>query len=500
MKIRLSGKDRKSSDVGGFDAGEPSHRHGPVPRRSLLVVTALCLLAVAIASFVIVRTILQPSPPIPVPANLVKLEPQLRAYIVEKVDWVRKSPRDMKRHATLGIVYAANSLWQEARMAFTNAARLNPQEPLAPMYVGVATLELGEIEAALKIFRHLAVQFPSFAPGFYRLGEALLRTGDPRGAEDSFRRLIHLAPNEWRGYAGLGDARLRQNDPAEASEWLRKALQLDPSSKIAHHLLGRACRELGRNDEAELELLLGQRAEVFPIPDAWSETASEHMKLIQDQLEVANQSSQAGNPGKAVEILLRALSYNPTNVTLLNNLAIAFNRSGQPQKAYPLLSKVLESHSRYLPACITMSFTSQMLGRNDEALAYADRAIALDANTAQAHLAKANALLAAERDAEAIAALQDAHRCDPQNAEILVELGDVYWRNLKQPGQAREHYRQAVQLNRAFVGAHARLAELAIERGDSVEAGAAIDMLRKLAPTEPGLSVLERRLNKLAKQ
>ena len=465
-----------------------------------MIATALSLVLLAVAGVPFVSNILRPPPNIPTPSNLAKLEPQLRAYVLEKTQWVRESPREMHRHATLGIVYAANSLWPQARSAFTNAARLNPREPLALMFIGVATLELGDINDATRLFRQLTARFPDFAPGFYRLGETLLRVGDPQGAEAAFRRLIELAPKEWRGYSGVGNARLRQNDPAEASEWLKKALQLAPGSRISHHLLGLAYRELGRKEAAEFELMLGRNAKVFPMPDAWSETASEHMRLIQDQIEAANLASQGGQPGNAVEILLQALSYNPTNVTLMNNLAIAYNRSRQPEKAHSLLLMLLEKHRQYLPAYITMSFTSQLLGRNDEALSYATQAIALDRSTAQAHLAKANALLATERDPEAIASLQEALRCDPQNAEILVELGDVHWRNLKQAGQAREYFRQAVQLNPALLGVHARLAELAIEHGDADEAGAAISMIRKLAPAEPGLTVFERRLKKMVQR
>src|SRR5437867_2946199 len=53
------------------------------------------------------------APPIviPVPTNLDNLDPQLRAYVSENVNWVRQASRDAQRHATLGMVYAANELW-----------------------------------------------------------------------------------------------------------------------------------------------------------------------------------------------------------------------------------------------------------------------------------------------------------------------------------------------------------------------------------------------------
>ena len=496
MKIKLSRNEFEPPI--GSDAAPTEDRVKPrVARRAFAAMIGLCaLLLLAVLAY---ERATEVPPQLPVPENLEKLDPQLRAYISTTIQWVRTAPRAWDRHATLGMVYAANSLWPEAGLAFSNVVRLDPSEPLARLYVGVSTQESGEFDEALKAFQQLTAQFPNFAQGHYRLGEALLRAGDIEGTEKAFQRLVELAPKEWRGYAGLGDVRLRKGDHADAVRWLEKAVQLDWSATRAHHLLGLALRAAGRMQEAELELGLGLNAVSFPMPDAWSENASDHMKLLQDQLAIADESSQAGQPQKAVKILQEALRFHPTNLMVLNNLAIAYNRSGQPQKARPLLLKLLQSDSHYLPGFITLSFTSQLLGANDDALTFAERALALAPNTAQAHVAKANALLAMERDAEAVAALEAGFRCDPKNAEIQVELGDVCWRNLNRPAEALEHYQKAVQLNRSFLKAHLRVAELALERKDSMEAARAIEMVRKIAPREPGLAVLENHLQKLSK-
>ena len=139
------------------------------------------------------------------------MDPQLKAYLQKKIVWVREKPQDANRQATLGIAYAANGLWEQAREAFRNVERLDPGQPLAAMYFAVATQELGDLKEAIGLFRDLTIRFPDFAPGHYRLGDASLRAGDVAQAETAFRRLIGLAPEEWRGHAGLGDARLRRD-------------------------------------------------------------------------------------------------------------------------------------------------------------------------------------------------------------------------------------------------------------------------------------------------
>lgn len=470
------------------------------PRRSRRLLLAWVVAMALLLAFAGLGNYLRTRKPlldVPLPGDIGNLETQLRAYIEEKVQRVRESPREMQRYATLGIVYAANGLWNEAQKAFKNAAQLNPKEPLAQMYVGIATQESGDLDQALQLFRQLAVQFRNFAPAHYRLGHALLRAGALDEAESAFQRLIACAPTEWRGLAGLGDVKLRRGDYAAAVHCLEQAVRQDPSAKNAHHLLGMAYRGMGRMEDAALELRLGLNAVVFPMPDAWSETASQHMRLLQDQIDIANAYSQAGSPNKAVELLDRALSFHPRNLALLNNLAIAYNRSGQPQKARPLLQRMLQIDERYLSAHITLSFNAQMLGFNDEALAHAEKAIALAPDTPQGYLAKANVLLAMERDVEALAALGTAFSCDPQNAEVQIEMGDVCLRNLNRPAEAMEHYKNASKLDPVFAPVHVRVADLQIKLGETNEARASLQTLRRISPNAPELAVLEGRLQKL---
>ena len=431
------------------------------------------------------------------PKDLAELEPQLRAYLAMKIEWARAAPDDAQRQAMLGVVYAANSLWQEARIAFQNSAKLNPNEPLAHLYVAIATQEIGDLPEALKLFKEVTVRFPDFPQGYYRLGEASLRAGVPDEAGTAFQRLIKLAPQEWRGYAGLGDVRLRQGNHAEAATLLGKAIQIGSDVRRAHYLLGLAYRGLGRLDDAKLELAIGIGQTDYPMEDAWSVMAPQHMKVLPDQLEMANEYSRRGQPRKAVEILSEAYAYQPENLSLANALAIAYNRSGQPEKARGLLLKAMGKNNRYLPAYITISHSCADLGLNEESLSYAERAIELGPKLAQSHLAKANALLAAEHDIEALAALGAAYRCDPENADIQAEMGDVCSFNLQRKEEALEHYQKAIELNPATTPVYVRLANLCLELGHTKQATTALKALRKLSPKEPELVELESQLHKL---
>jgi tetratricopeptide (TPR) repeat protein len=438
-----------------------------------------------------------PAPAVSAPENLTQLEPQLRDYISQTLGWVREAPRRADRHATLGLIYAVNGLWKEAHQAFQNAALLDSNEPLAMMYVGVSTQEQNDFGEAIKSFRELTVRFPNFAPGFYRLGYALLRTGNVDEAERAFTRLTALAPEEWRGHAGLGEIMLRKGQNAAAVLFLEKAVHLDFNAKSAHHQLGQAYQNLGRQEEAEWELQLGRNADHSPMPDAWSQTASRHIRILQGQSQLATEFADAGEPAKAVELLVKAYAYHQDNPTLMNQLAIALNRSGQPAKACQILKKALEKDERNVPALITLSLCQQKLDQNDAALATAERAITLAPNIAQGYVAKANALLATERDNDALAALESAARLDPQNAEIPMEIGDVLWRNLNRPMEAKERYEMARKLDPVLLPVYVRLADLYLQLKEINPARTCLDKARRLSPNLPDLAVLDQQLRKL---
>lgn len=439
----------------------------------------------------------EPPPAVPVPPDLEKLDPQLRDYVAAHVKWAQEKPRRTERHATLGLVYAINGLWTEARIAFENASKLDPKNPLPLLYQGVAAQELDLPAEATRLFRAVTSQFPEFAPGYYRLGTTLLRAGNFDEAEAAFERLITLAPDQWHSYAGLGEVKLRQREFDEAASLLERAVQIDFNARSAHHLLGEAYRALGRTDDAEVELLLGRNAVTFPMPDAWSEQASVHAQLLQDQIQVASELSAQGEARRAVQILSRALAYHPDNLSLMNQLAIAQNRANQPERARTLLLRALQKDPQHVPSLVTLAFCEEKLGEAAQALATADRAIALAPTLAQPYIAKANALLALERDEEAIAAFSQAAKVDPKNAEVRMEMGDVLWRNLNRPAEAREQYETARKLDPGLAPVYVRLADMFLQERQLPAAREALAKLGRLAPGIPDLQILERRLKKL---
>lgn len=463
----------------------PANRPARPPRRPRWLGGAGVLALTLVAGVLVSRLPRGPQLPVPRPSNLVGLDPQVREYVGQLAAGVEADPRNPSKRATLGLAYAANDLWTEARQAFLDTARLDPRQPLAPLYAAVAREELGDAAGALPEFERLTEQYPDFAPGWFRLGDAALRSGDLTVAEGAFAQLVRLAPAEWRGPAGLGEIRLRQERATEAIPLLEQARRLDPAARGGVYLLGQAYRSVGRTNDARLALSLVGTESRQPMPDPWAEQAPRHMRRLSDQLTQAEELARQGRADLAVTLLQQARQFHPDHAGLALQLAVALNRSGQPSQALPLLDSLLQTDAKAVAVRIARSHAFAQLERPDAALAEAREAVALDPKLAQAHLAVANAQLAREDDLGAVESLRTAITCDPRNGEIHVEIGTILWRNLANPDAAQGHFLQAIELSPTLPRAYSQLGLLQVDRGQRDAARETLNRLRTISPAGP---------------
>lgn len=454
------------------------------------------ILAFVLVLVLVLVTGCGPAPEVPIPDDLSSLDPQLNAYLVDKIAAARRNPRDAAAQAELGIIYAVNELWPEARRAFSNVMILKPEEPLARLHRAVAVQQLGDETGSREELAALVERHPDFVPGLSRFGDALLRAGRHGRAKALFERWIRIDPSEWRAYAGLAETELAERNHTRAAALLEQALGLNPRARIAHHLLGLAYRGLNRIEEAERELRLGLNAVHTPLPDAWSETAHRHMKRLSDQFDIANQWIQSGQPDRAAALLTEALHWHPENLETLENLAMARMAAGEFDKARALLDRVLKLRADHAPAHRLLADAHLGLGNSAAALGAARRAIDLDPDHPRGHLALANVWLGLNRTEEALEALGQAARRDPANPAIHLDMGDLCARFLQRPEEAVEHYRRAHALDPANGEIQVQLAATHLALGQTGLAREALNRARVYAPGHPALPELQARLSR----
>lgn len=432
-----------------------------------------------------------------VPMNPERLDPRVRAYVLRHVSWAREAPNETNRHATLGLVYAANGCWSEALASFQTASRLGSGDELPDYYAAIATQKLGDPDTTVTMLKALTQTYPSFAPAHHRLADLLLEGGRRDQAARAFERAVALAPNEAAGYVGLADVRIRERDHAHALELLRKAIELDPSNRSAHYLLGLAYRGLGRTAEAEVELKRGANADRRTMRDAWSSALSTHNKSASHQVRAAQALLQASRPADAAKVLEETLAWHPDNTEILNNLAIAKLGLKQTQEALDLLYRAERVDPGKAATPTNLAACMLQLGRLDQALAYADRAVELAPTIAQVHITRAKVLVGLRRHAEAIDALEEAVRLDAKDAIVLTDLATLCVA-LNRLDEALSHMQKVIALNSSSVAAHLRLGDVCIRLGAWEQAEAALVQAQRLSPGDPRVAAMEDRLDRRA--
>jgi Flp pilus assembly protein TadD len=133
------------------------------------------------------------------------------------------------------------------------------------------------------------------------------------------------------------------------------------------------------------------------------------------------------------------------------------------------------------------------LGRFPQALEYADRSIALAPNVAKAHQIRSKCLKKLKRDDEARSALGTAVGLDPQNSVYRQELANELIL-IGRDAEAKEHYQVAVARTPSALQAHLRLCEVCLRLGELDEATAALNAAQRLAPGNPEVVEMARRV------
>ena len=135
-----------------------------------------------------------------------------------------------ERHADFGeaLAAAANGIvTTDAKAAFEKSIGLEPGEPKASYYLGLAAEQDGKPEEAAKIWRDLLVRAPTDAPWIALVRQALARVGSPVSAgptQEEIASAAQLTPEQRSEMVRGMVARLAERLKADGSDlegWLR---------------------------------------------------------------------------------------------------------------------------------------------------------------------------------------------------------------------------------------------------------------------------------------
>lgn len=232
---------------------------------------------------------------------------------------------------------------------------------------------------------------------------SLMKERNYKEAENRARALLNRQPNSAVALNVLGGALAMQGqvEPAKAS--FAKAAQIDPGYAEAHDNLGRMLLDQNRLEEALVQF--HKAVTLTPY-------------LLSALVNYGACLARLGHAASAIAPLERAVEHAPDPALCLVALGNAHTRAKNYAKAEDVLLRAVEaSKGRSADALALLAQAQSRLGKDEEALANYDRALALDPNSPIGTGGKAATLQTLGRFDEAKDLFWRAFELDPTNGE-----------------------------------------------------------------------------------
>ena len=344
---------------------------------------------------------------------------------------VAQDPRSVHAHMILGVIAAQNKQWDASNRHFTTVVRLDPTNPHGYFYLGQAKLYQQQWEPAIQQFmKALDRGYPDRERLSVELALAQNEAGRPKQALETLSKIAPPAdgPLAAQYQAVTAFALGHLNDPARAIDAMRRARTLDEMNPQYP------------------EFLITTLIATDQTPAALAE-AIQAQKKFPDNAEI--------------QFLFGLANYHVTE-SPLTSVALRNLREAEPDGARVLLVE---------------GMLHRKLGRNDEAL----RAFrtAAERGAPDAHLL----LGIVEREAGNYEAAEkeyrEAERLNPQNGQVMLELGKVFATRGDLP-EARTRLEKAVAYMPASPSAHYQLGLVYRKLGEAQKADEHLRRSREL--------------------
>ena len=139
------------------------------------------------------------------------------------------------------------------------AIALDPKLPMAHFLLGELYLYKSQIPESIAEFQKELAINPGYAAVYYKLADAYSRIQKYDDAERLLQQSIWLDATSTGPYILMGKVLEKKGEAELAIRALQRALTMDPNNPIAHHLLGQAYRDAGREQDAQRELQAAQQ-------------------------------------------------------------------------------------------------------------------------------------------------------------------------------------------------------------------------------------------------
>ena len=424
-------------------------------------------------------------------------EAELADYLEELYASVLEFPDSGPMRGRLGLAYDAHGFTEAAAATYAQAQALEGQEFLWPYLRAFAVASGGDLNEAVRAMDAAIVIDAAHAPAWLQRGTWLLDLDRLVDAAAAFERALELTARgdaEVAATAGLARVLVRQQRADEAIATLEPLLARYDHPQL-HRLLGLAYRAAGRTSDAAAATARGKDALPLQWRDVRREATEDHVRGFHGRLGLAETILQRGDAHRAASMLESLRESRPDDRTLLNNLSIAYQRTGRPRQAIDVLRDGLATHPDYALFHFNIASLFEETGQPTLAVEHFARAAELDPGLAIAYERRAMLLMhegqlaAARESLEAMVPLGEATSAFHHAAMIAGSRGR--W------SIAIELLQRAVELDPAFTRGHVFLGRALAEEGHYAQARAALDRADDLGTHPDDVAAARDRLAEL---
>lgn len=263
------------------------------------------------------------------------LGPNLANQLGPQLEALRANSGDVNAAGNAGMLLHAYGQHDLAVAFLERAGELDPSQLRWPYYLGISLAKLGRGAEAVEAFRECIRRDEGYRPARQRLADALLAGDEIDRSRDVFGELVAADPDDARALHGLGKAEAAAGQLEAAVQHLRRAVELAPAFGQAHYTLALAYRELGQEDKSSghLELYARHRASEPAADDPLASAVAGLRISAAEYLKRGVEAMDAGRPGDAVSLHVRALQEDPALTQAHVNLVILYGSMKRPEDA-----------------------------------------------------------------------------------------------------------------------------------------------------------------------
>ena len=350
---------------------------------------------------------------------------------------VKLNPNSAESRTALAQVYLTEGSADLAIEQAQAAMQLKPRNVQAALIAGDAYLRKGDLPKSKQVFEAIAQALPNEPIATYRLGLVARAEKNDAKALAYFEEALKKKPGAIEPITEIAAIKTVQGKSSEARERVTKQLEASPNNPLLYNLLG---------------LLWANANDMGPAEEAFKKAIELDNSLLSAYMNLAKVYHKTGKLDQAVKEYEALLAKDPTVIQASMLLGMIYESQKQYDKAMVRFESILKTNPKFAPAANNLAWLIVEQGGNlDVALSHAQTA--REQQPEDPHIADTLGWIYYKKNAYllAVSLLKEAADKLANDPVVQFHYGMAQYKNGDQAG-AKEALQTSLKLSKDFSG------------------------------------------------